>query len=349
MSDLIMNAAPPHHPAMEYATGEHTTKHDSQFSWVDRATTDAEDAASIQRHWMPIEYDQIDAGGFAGRFQQLGFQSTLLAAERQNRTVLKRQYFPGNYCTVSLIRSVSGQGRCGLDRLYGRSVGYMPGNKDYEIVLPPSEIVFFRIQQDRFLRAADAVGYALQGDGRQMLFLDGLNSSYLDDMAETLMSIQHSPASDVFAALNHSYLEEVVLDRIIGVLLDSATRPFSPPPIGADRITQAAHALIDASPEEPLTVMALCEGLGVSRASLQRSFLEIYGVSPLAYLRMRRLNSARRTLRQAHGTGATVAAIAMRWGFFHFARFSRDYFQQFGELPSTTLGRTDKLKSRAER
>lgn len=64
----------------------------------------------MQRRWMPSEYDQIDGGTFAGRFQQLGFQDILVAAERQNRTVLKQQYFPADYCTVSLIRSGLGAG-----------------------------------------------------------------------------------------------------------------------------------------------------------------------------------------------------------------------------------------------
>jgi AraC family transcriptional regulator, ethanolamine operon transcriptional activator len=54
---------------------------------------------------------------------------------------------------------------------------------------------------------------------------------------------------------------------------------------------------------------------------------------------MRRLNEARRALKAAHGTAVTVAEVAMGNGFFHFARFAKDYFQQFGELPSATLGR----------
>ena len=108
---------------------------------------------------MSIEYDQIDRGTFAGRFQQLGFQETFVSAERQNRTVLKRIHLPADYCTVSLIRSASGLGRCGLDAVSNRSIVYMPGNKDYEVLLPPSEILFFRIPQNRFLEAADTLGY----------------------------------------------------------------------------------------------------------------------------------------------------------------------------------------------
>jgi AraC family transcriptional regulator, ethanolamine operon transcriptional activator len=339
-----MNASARRDPVAQHALTQHATGATGQPSWLDLVTVDADDAASIQRRWMSIEYDQIDGGAFSGRFQQLGIQDTLVATERQNRTVLKRQYFPPDYCTVSLIRSISGQGRCGLDALSTRSVGYMPGNKSYEVLLPPSEIVFFRIRQERFLQAADTLGYDLPESGRQMLFLDGLDPSYLDDMAETLMSIQHSPVADLFASIDRAYLDQVVLERILGVLLDSTARSTRKPLLNAHRITQAAQSLIESSVNEPLTVMRLCDELGVSRASLQRSFLQIYGVSPLAYLRMRRLNCARRDLKAAYGTSTTVAVIAMRWGFFHFARFSQDYFQQFGELPSATLGRSVRTK-----
>ena len=344
MPEKIVNVAAQGDPGAQHPADSQAVEIDGRPSWLDMATTDADDAARIQRGWISIEYDQIDRGRFAGRFQQLEFQETFVAAERQNRTVLKRLHVPADYCTVSLIRSAAGQGRCGLDAVSNRNVGYMPGNKDYEVLLPPSEIVFFRIPQNRFLEAADTLGYHLPGDGRQILFLDGLNPGYLDDMAETLMSIQHSPVSDLFAVLDHRYLNQVVLERILGILLDSTAKSYRVPLVGAYRITQAALALIESSVEEPLTVMSLCQELGVSRASLQRSFLQIYGVSPLAYLRMRRFNCARRALKAARGTGATVASIAMNWGFFHFARFSQDYFLQVGELPSTTLGRSGKTK-----
>jgi AraC family ethanolamine operon transcriptional activator len=332
-------------PSTRRAPNPEALASDDGYSWLDLATSDAQEPASILRQWMDIEYDQIDGGTFDGRFHQLGFQGTLLATERQNRTVLKRVYFPPEYCTVSMLRSVSGEGRCGFDTLPGRSVGYMPGNKEYEVLLPPSEIVFFRIRQERFLSAAETLGYALPKNGHEMLFLEGLNSSYLDEMAETLMSIQNSPDSALFASLDHRYLDDVVLERVVGVMLDASTRSSRWPSPGARRIVKAAQECMEGPGGEPMTVMTLCRRLNVSRASLQRSFLQIYGISPLAYLRVRRLNSARRELRAAQGTNATVTAIAMRWGFFHLARFSQDYFQQFGELPSATLGRAARSKT----
>jgi AraC-like DNA-binding protein len=150
-----------------------------------------------------------------------------------------------------------------------------------------------------------------------------LMASDLNDMLDTLMSIRHSPDSSQLEALNHEYLEKVVLERTLRILSNSTARSSQMPLGSAYRITQAAQALIESSPEEPLTVMTLCQDLGVSRASLQRCFLQIHGVAPLAYLRMRRLNCARRALKAARGTNATVTAIAMHWEYFHFARDSR--------------------------
>jgi AraC family transcriptional regulator, ethanolamine operon transcriptional activator len=329
----------------QQASEVHVAGIDGGLSWLDLATTDAEDAAVVQRQWMPTEYDQVDGGAFAGRFQQLGFQDTLVATERQNCTVLKRLYFPPDYCSVSLVRSVSGRARCDLDYISQGTIGYLPGNNDYEVLLPPSEIAYFRIRQDRFLQAAETLGYDLPGDGGQALLFDSIDSSDLNDMLETVMSIRHSPDSSQLERLNHEYLEKVVLERTLRILSNSTARSSQMPLGSAYRITQAAQALIESSPEEPLTIMTLCQGLGVSRASLQRCFLQIHGVAPLAYLRMRRLNCARRALKAARGTNATVTAIAMHWGFFHFARFAQDYLRQFGELPSTTLGRAGRTKS----
>ncbi|MFM0299179.1 helix-turn-helix domain-containing protein [Paraburkholderia sediminicola] len=335
--------------AAQGASDEHAADIDGGFSWLDLATTDVEDAAGVQRRWMPTEYDQVDGGAFAGRFQQLGFQDTLVAAERQNRTVLKRLHFPPDYCSVCFVRSVSGQARCDLDAISQGTVAYLAANNEYEVLLPPSEIAYFRIRQDRFLQAADTLGYDLAGDGGQALMFDSIGSSDLNDMLETLMSLRHSPDSSQLEALNHEYLEKVVLERTLRILSNSTARSSQMPSGSAYRITQAAQALLESSPDEPLTVMTLCQGLGVSRASLQRSFLQIHGVAPLAYLRMRRLNCARRALKAVRGTNATVTAIAMQWGFFHFARFAQDYLHQFGELPSTTLGRSGRTKSAAGR
>ena len=65
-----------------------------------------------------------------------------------------------------------------------------------------------------------------------------------------------------------------------------------------------------------------------------------FGVTPKQYITADRLTRARRSLRLAEPS-AQVSQIANDWGFSHLGRFARIYKQQFGELPSTTLRRTD--------
>ncbi|CAG2137465.1 transcriptional regulator EutR [compost metagenome] len=306
--------------------------------WLDVATSDADDAARIQRQWMPMQYDQLDGGAFAGRFRMLRTDHTLVVTELQNRTVLKQQHSPTDYCTISLIRKVSGRGRCGLDTLSGQSVGYMPGGRDYEVQLPPSEILYFGFDQRRLMQAAEVLGYDMPANGNRPVFLDGLDAAGLNRMADTLMALRDRAAADPTATVNRQYLDDVVLERALEILVRAPSGATPVHVINMHRITQHARALIDSSPNEPWTVMTLCQALHVSRATLQRAFQRHYGMSPLAYLRIRRLNGARRALQAGRGTSATVSSVAMHWGFFHLSRFAQDYCQLFGELPSTTLG-----------
>lgn len=304
-------------------------------SWTDLATADADEPASMQRRWMPIRYDQVDRGVFAGRYRELNIDGISIASEQQNRTVLKRQYFPADACSVSVIRDISTSGRCELDMLDKQTIGYMPGNRQYEILMPPSDILFLRLDPHRVMEAADLLGSRIPGDGREAVFVNGLESGSLLTMADTLMNSlgASAPACEVVAP---GYVEQLVMSHVVGLMASMSPGSGRISSGNAHRIARAAHALIDGA-DDPLTVMDLCRELSVSRATLQRSFEQCYGVSPLAYLRMHRLNAARRALIAASESDETVTSIAMRWGFFHLARFAKDYRDQFGELPSVTL------------
>nr|WP_258700568.1 helix-turn-helix domain-containing protein [Pseudomonas sp. B21-015] len=63
------------------------------------------------------------------------------------------------------------------------------------------------------------------------------------------------------------------------------------------------------------------------------------GMSPTHWLRLRRLNSARRELLSRTASDTTVAQVAMHWSFWHLGRFSSSYRALFQELPSQTLAR----------
>ncbi|MBZ9780412.1 helix-turn-helix domain-containing protein [Pseudomonas sp. REP124] len=93
------------------------------------------------------------------------------------------------------------------------------------------------------------------------------------------------------------------------------------------------------TPEEQLNLLELAQVAGVSLRQLQHAFKTYTGMAPTQWLRLRRLNSARRELLSRTPTQTTVAEVAMHWSFWHLGRFSSSYRALFKELPSDTLKR----------
>ena len=91
--------------------------------------------------------------------------------------------------------------------------------------------------------------------------------------------------------------------------------------------------------DRALYIPELCSEIAVSERTLRVCCEEQLGTSPKRYLLLRRMNLARRALREGAATATTVTEIATRYGFWQFGRFSGEYRSLFGELPSTTLAR----------
>jgi len=97
---------------------------------------------------------------------------------------------------------------------------------------------------------------------------------------------------------------------------------------------------IERNLSEPLTMGSIAEHVGVSVRSIQQGFKDELGVTPMTYLRERRLERVREELTDAAaGDGVTVTAVAERWGFNHLGSFAVLYRKRWGESPSQTLHR----------
>lgn len=85
--------------------------------------------------------------------------------------------------------------------------------------------------------------------------------------------------------------------------------------------------------DSPLSLADLCSYLEVTERTLLHGFFEIYGMGPMAYAKQSRLAAAQRDLRRGD---LSVSHVAIKWGFFHFGRFSQKYREAFGYSPSQT-------------
>ncbi|MFI8617251.1 AraC family transcriptional regulator N-terminal domain-containing protein [Acidovorax sp. NPDC077693] len=87
----------------------------------------------------------------------------------------------------------------------------------------------------------------------------------------------------------------------------------------------------------PIKIDDVGAACGMSRASLNRSFREITGLSPLQYQKQLRLLEARRLL---IGGEHSVSGAAFAVGYESSSQFSRDYLRHFEVSPSQDLRRT---------
>lgn len=117
-------------------------------------------------------------------------------------------------------------------------------------------------------------------------------------------------------------------------------------PTAADRhdahpvMLRRALAYIDDHADQPVTVADIAGAAHVTVRALQYAFRRHLDTTPLAHLRRVRLAHAHQELVDADpGSGATVTAIAARWGFHHPGRFASLYRQAFRRSPHESLSR----------
>jgi AraC-like DNA-binding protein len=91
--------------------------------------------------------------------------------------------------------------------------------------------------------------------------------------------------------------------------------------------------------DEPVYVAELCEALSVPERTLRRAFERTFAISPIRYLKLRRLGLVHRVLRDADPRRTRVSEIAEQHGFWELGRFAGEYRRLFGEKPSETLRR----------
>lgn len=166
------------------------------------------------------------------------------------------------------------------------------------------------------LRFDDGAGKALYD---QIVFLmaqatnsDGLltSSGYRKEVSKSLLAA-------IIDKLPHSY-SDVVRDEANRILPGHVLR---------------AYRFIQTNYHEHIANEDLADVSGVSLRTLYAGFHKFLGMSPQNYLRLRRLEMAKRGLEDLNNRGP-VSEIAANCGFTHMGRFSADFRRRYGQSPS---------------
>jgi AraC-like DNA-binding protein len=99
-----------------------------------------------------------------------------------------------------------------------------------------------------------------------------------------------------------------------------------------------AERFIEAHATDNLNLEQIAAAAGVSSRALLKGFARFRETSPIRHLRDVRLEMAHLRLQEDAPEAGRVAAVAAECGFGHLGRFSQEYRNRFGELPSETVG-----------
>jgi AraC-like DNA-binding protein len=138
----------------------------------------------------------------------------------------------------------------------------------------------------------------------------------------------------------------IVADRLVEAFLYSLlleqphtlshllhARAPAPEPRYIRQIEEYMEAHVDSS----ITLADLARLTHRSVRSIHAGFLSYRSYTPMAFLRERRLELARKRL--LSGASLTVTTVSVECGFSHLGRFSIEYRARFGESPRETLRR----------
>jgi AraC-like DNA-binding protein len=223
-----------------------------------------------------------------------------------------------------------------------RSIVYLAPNAEYQDISPGDSawafLSFDWKPLERALGAFTGTDFPMAPQGCR-LFLPEEDS--FETLRRRLKAVQSAVRTDP-SLLQESGARHGIEESVLSVLalaLGSASqiRPVTYGATARLRVVKQVEACLEARRGETVYLADLCSVTGVSERTLRTVFQENYGMSPVQYLRLRRLHQVRRALRRADSDLNTVQSVANRFGIWHMGRFAVEYRELFGESPLETL------------
>lgn len=131
--------------------------------------------------------------------------------------------------------------------------------------------------------------------------------------------------------------DDLELSRAVvrGIIDSLSIEPQELPDVNyCNKIAVKVHSYLLSKKRTPLTLDEICEANRANKRSIQQGFKELYGMGPIDYHKVYRLNQVRKYLKQNGLDNIKLVDLIGMYGFYHSGRFSEYYKSTFGVLPS---------------
>lgn len=310
-------------------------------------SSDVDELREIVRDWN-LDFLQLDSGTFAGEVLQIVGSISHFAEGRFGRRLKQGGSCPPGMKTVAipLLESTPFSWR-GYEVTSNTALVFPESNELFAVSKPGFHVYTISFVEEHLVQTAELLGIE---PIEEILRKSEAIECCPEEIAQVRgiakdISRYAKISAESFDPEQLQELLEIYLAQALILMLNAETkrsRRFSFRP--RQRALHRAEEYIREFKNQPVSVRELCQATGVSERTLRYVFLQQYGVPPSQYLKTRRLNGVRRSLRQADPASESVAKIARNWQFTHTGQFAKDYREMFGELPSETLAKRSKAR-----
>jgi AraC family ethanolamine operon transcriptional activator len=306
------------------------------------------DAGGFARvpNWR-LEAIQVSAGSMAGTRRELRLEGLHWMDEDLREVTLNLHGLPPPDSLVfGIAWGARGEQRInGVDWRDG-DVALGSSEAPVEIVLQPVRVLTLVVRRRLLAEHLDPADPACLDDGPWQLHPVLLAPSGAVESARSRLQrladdIAAGPPGAALSSLRAAALRSEILDVLADLLMACSEGRYRHLRRSArtEVIRQVRQYVAEQGADRPVQVEDLCRVARMPRRSLQRCFCDIVGVTPVQYLRLRRLSLARDLLLRTDGP-AQVQDVLEQLGIWHASRFAGEYRSMFGELPSETLRRS---------
>lgn len=333
--------------SMSATVSETKTAANTAESWLFGTSSNDVDTHCANLGRWRLNYDQISRGAFRGSFKEVRLPGIQVFRETTSQRVRQYGHLGVDSFGIALPWNTSGEVNFnGASMSSGNVIACFDAEVD---MCTPPEFELRGVVMDAALIENTLAAMQIElpdGLWHQLRELK-TEPGAADRIRQLLLCVQdvveRTPRilNDIAA---RQHLEDNLLSEIIDLL--PSLQPCDDLRGGhaRKRLVDRACAMMLARPDQPISILDVCKGVGASRRKLNYGFQHVLGSNPVHYLRAVRLNRVRRELKRCTDKHVGVYDIAVKWGFWHFSQFSLDYKRHFAELPSQTLQRARAIR-----
>ena len=285
-----------------------------------------------------VLYQQVGVGGFSARFSAALCGNLLVTNQHCNRELAIRGAPPLDTVPIILVSGAApgvfqGQELQVSDALVMRpgTEGNLASPRDLNLVT----VSVPRVALERALRIEGHSGIdsVIPTSGR----LGSASKSSETRRFRHLVRRVFEEVEPGSRSLREDELEDRIVTAAAALLVSRSVSAASDSLRNRGRYVRKAQDFVEAHLERAIRLSDVAAVVGISQRTLELAFREVLGMTPVAYIRNRRLNRVRRRLLLGPDAVRSVTDAAMECGFSHLGHFSRRYKELFNELPSETF------------